>query len=631
MEFVSIPSSCKSSRKGDPLTVFKEIKKRDGRVAAFDKGKITDAIFKAARAVGGENYSLAEELTEEVINYLTAEKIPGLTPAVEEIQDAVEKVLIEKGHARTSKAYILYRDKRTRIREAKSEIMDVVKDILVEGKRSAEDHTSSPAQKMYDIALAASQKYYLDNLLPRDIAEAHRQGNFYIHHLGYYSKTFDSMHLDPHWLQNAVISMEKSPSLSFYSSLMNLAGVLQRSRGDMSGEQNLPFFDSLLGDMRRSFGGKVGGAEYAAGLKAFLRCFYSLGRHNMAGMTLDLNVGLGLDTTEECKECTRFFLNELLNGKDKIGHPRIVFSLMEGINFSPQDPNYDLFLMALRVAMRWGNPAFCFLDASYNAPLKEKACYFPNGLRIGENIHGQAGGEGRGNIATVTVNLPRLALAAQDEELFFVELDLLLRLGIRQLLHRFEVLSALHCSDLPYIMGKGHYMGSPVLSPEESIREALKNGIMTLGIIGLPELLRLFLPGKKESDEECYLLVVRVLDHISRRIISFREEYGLNFALASLPGERRLQYFIERDRENFGLIRGVTDKEFYSPGFLLFQEDEALEKKIILEAELHRRCSAGSSGNLFLSPGIDPEGAAEFLRKLAAADLGYVALHRTMQ
>jgi len=606
---------------------FLEIRKRDGRITPFDKRKITEAIFKAARAVGGENYSLAEELTGEVISYLAANKVPGLIPTVEEIQDVVEKILIEKGHARTSKAYILYRDRRTRIREAKSDLMDVVKDILVEGNRRTEECGYSPAQKMHEIALAASQKYYLDNLLPPEIAQAHRRGSFHIHHLGYYSKTLDSLHIDfPRIVKNHSGIIENFSPIGFYSTLMNIAGAVQKSRNDMFGEQHLPFFDRFLGELLRGFQKRSEHVELAGSLRGFLRYYNNLSGF-FAGNRFKLSMGLGLDTSEEGKLCSQFFLNELLCDKDYTNHPRIVFILREGINFLPKDPNYDLFLLALRSALRTGNPTFCFLDTSYNNPLHNEVCYFSDGLRIAENRHGKAGGEGRGNIGSLTINLPRLALTTREEELFFVELDRLLRLGVRQLLHRFEVLTALRCRDLPFVMGKGQYMGSERLSPEDSIQDALKNGIMTLGFIGLPEVLRLLQSGKSESNEESHRLLVRILSHMSRRILSFREEYDLNFALAGISGDRQLQCFTEQDREDFGIIRGVTDKELYSPGFILFQEDEGLDKKIAYEGEIHRHCLAGCSSTVFLMPGLELEGAAEFLRELAGADLGYVSIN----
>ena len=126
----------------------------------FDVNKITDAIFNAARAVGGEDRQLAEELAQVVVKYLNKTKTTGI-PSVEDVQDAVEKVLIETGHAKTAKAYILYRDRRTRLRDAKSELMDIVQDILAETSRENANVSNSPSAKMLQIASAASKKYYL--------------------------------------------------------------------------------------------------------------------------------------------------------------------------------------------------------------------------------------------------------------------------------------------------------------------------------------------------------------------------------------------------------------------------------------------------------------------------------------
>lgn len=234
---------------------FNEIRKRDGRIVPFNTQKITQAIFKAAQAVGGEDYSLAEDVTKDVIEYLKTQGLPGLIPAVEEIQDAVEKILIERGHARTAKAYILYRDKRTRIREAKSELMDVVKDILLEGNRSEEPGGKySPARKMHKIALSASQKYYIDNLLPPEISNAHQRGSFHIHELGYYSKALDSLHVDlfPFFKHSPFsISGESEQPVHFFTTLLLFFAIIQENQSDIYGEQSFPLFDSFLGELLR--------------------------------------------------------------------------------------------------------------------------------------------------------------------------------------------------------------------------------------------------------------------------------------------------------------------------------------------------------------------------------------------
>ncbi|HHT47102.1 MAG TPA: anaerobic ribonucleoside triphosphate reductase [Firmicutes bacterium] len=608
---------------GGAALPFKEIRKRDGRIVPFDARKITQAIFKAARAVGGENYSLAEELTDEVIKYLQEQTLPGLIPTVEEMQDMVEKILIEKGHARTAKAYILYRAKRTRIREAKSELMDVVKDILLEGNGEEEDSNFSPAEKMHQIALAASQKYYLDNLLPQEIADAYQRGSIHIHHLGYYSKTLDSLHIDllP-LLKNGFGNNRNSPPRDLLTVLFRTAVILQKSSFDMCGEQSLPFFDTVLGEIIRGFKTRPTFAELAAGLRGFfsyLRSLPCLGNDDY----LNCSIQLGLDTTVEGREITGLLLKEIIQNKYK--RPKIVFYLKRGINLTRGDPNYDLYVSALRTAMRTGNPSFCFLDTSYNALLGANTCYFASGVRVAQNRQGPPGGKKRGNIATVTINLPRLALTTGDQELFFIELDRLLRLGTKQLLHRFEVVSLLKCKDLPFIMGEKLYLGSENLFYRESIRDSLKNGLITLGFCGLPEAVRVLSDCEKGAKNQGYSLAAEIVKHMSRRVESFATEYDLNIGLRGVDC-RGLRGLAEKDRKDFGVVKGVTEKDFYRCCFVLFQEDEGFEKKVALEGEIHRCCSAGYSSRVIFSPGMEASGAEEIMLKLMEADIGHFCI-----
>ena len=138
------------------------IRKRDGREVEFDETKITDAIFEAAKSVGGANRQMAMEVTLGVLNYLKSHT-QGVV-SVEEVQDVVEKVLIESGHARTAKSFILYRAQRTAIRNARSELMDTVGEILKETDRDNANISNSPSAKMLQIASAASREYYLNRM-----------------------------------------------------------------------------------------------------------------------------------------------------------------------------------------------------------------------------------------------------------------------------------------------------------------------------------------------------------------------------------------------------------------------------------------------------------------------------------
>jgi anaerobic ribonucleoside-triphosphate reductase len=228
--------------------LFTTIRKRDGREVPFDDSKITDAIFKAARAVGGEDRELAVSLTLDVLRMLKQE-YNGQTFGVEDVQDVVEKVLIERGHARTAKAYILYRDKRTRIRDAKTELMDIVEDIIKETDRDNANVGNSPSAKMLQIASAASRNFYLTRLLDEDYSLAHRRGDIHIHDLDFYATTpnclqipLDDLLRDGFDNGHGFIRPPKRPA----SATALAAIILQSSQNDIYGGQSFPFFDTQM-------------------------------------------------------------------------------------------------------------------------------------------------------------------------------------------------------------------------------------------------------------------------------------------------------------------------------------------------------------------------------------------------
>ncbi len=606
--------------------IFSEIQKRDGRIVPFEMGKITQAIFAAARAVGGEDYALADQITGEVVRFLTARKLPGVIPTVEEIQDAVEKVLIERGHARTAKAYILYRASRTRIREARSELMDVVRDILLEDSKAeaGEKNRQSPAEKMHHIALAASKKYYLDNLLPAEIAKAHLQGSLHIHQLAYYSKTLDSLQLDlyPLLLIGCGIT-KRTVSVDFLEKMLTVLLIIRRCHNDLAGELALPGFDTIMGKLLRSEGKEPDHPQSAHMIKTLLN--YLQAPNGFGEGFLNCSIAFGLDTSEEGLAVSHMILTCLAEkALPPHNKPPFIFMLKRGVNMMGADPGYPLYQLALRASLRGANLAICLLDSSVKYPAEQEFGYFSNGLCIGANRRGAAGGIRRGNIASLTINLPRLAILSENEELFFIELDRLLRLAVRQLLHRFEVLTALQCQDLPFVMGSHLYRGSENLALEDSVKESLEQGQMTLCFCGLREATSFLSKGQNGLKEDPKGLHLLILEHMARRVNSFSEEYDLNIALCgAVPGiiARR---FVRKDREEFGVIKGVTDREFYNNGFLLFLEDEGLAHKLEFEGELHRYCKAGYSSKTILFSGLEPDAMISFIERLSAAGIKFI-------
>ncbi len=614
-----------------PARVFRSIQKRDGRIVEFEIKKIADAIFKAAQAVGGEDRQLAEELAQVVVKYIAKVKTAGI-PTVEEVQDAVEKVLIETGHARTAKAYILYRDRRTRLREAKSELMDVVEEILVETSRENANVSNSPSAKMLQIASAASKKYYLNRLIPEEFAQAHIDGDIHIHDLEFYGKTLTCVQIPLGRLLTEGFDTGHGyirPPKRISSAAALAAIILQSSQNDMHGGQSFPFFDR---DM----------APFAAGCseddvyQAMEALIYNLNSmHSRAGAQVPFSsINLGTDTSPEGRLITRSLLlaheRGLGRGETPI-FPNIIFRVKKGINLDPGDPNYDLFQLAMRVAARRLNPTFSFMDSSFNAPYGAEVGYMGCRTRVIANRHGAEVTTGRGNLSFTTINLPRIGIKANGNlEKFYHELDRILVLVGRQLYHRYRVQSKLKVKDMPFLMGQHLYLDSERLKPEDPIAPVIKHGTLSIGFIGLAETLTALTGVNHGEDPGAQQLGLEIISHMRQRVDELAEEYDLNYTLLATPAEGLSGRFVGIDRKMFGSIPGVTDRDYYTNSFHVpVHQEISCFDKINLEAPYHRLTNAGHISYVeFSAPPVDnPEAFERIIRQMAAADMGYAGIN----
>ncbi|MEW6448492.1 MAG: anaerobic ribonucleoside-triphosphate reductase [Bacillota bacterium] len=611
--------------------MFRGIRKRDGREVPFDETKITDAIFKAARAVGGEDRETAMRLTLEVLRMLKA-KYNGTGFGVEDVQDIVEKVLIEAGHARTAKAYILYRNWRTRIREAKSDLMDAVEEILEETSRENANVSNSPSAKMLQVAEAASKKYYLTRLIPEDFSLAHTRGDIHIHDLGFYAKTLNCIQIPLGRLLaegfntgHGYIRPPKRPG----SATALACIILQSSQNDMFGGQSFAFFD-------RDMAPYVENASDDEVYQAMEALVYNLNSmHSRAGAQVPFSsINLGTETGEAARKVTR---NLLLAYEAGLGRneapifPNIIFRVKKGVNFDAGDPNYDLFQLAVRVAAKRLNPTFSFMDASFNAPYGNQVSYMGCRSRVMANRRGAEVTEGRGNLSFTTVNLPRLALKAErDLKKFFILLGEVAELGIRQLYHRYTIQARLKVKDLPFVMGQGLYLDSAGLKPEDPIAEAIKHGTLALGFIGLAEALVALTGRHHGQDPEAQELGVEIVRRLRERIDEASEEYNLNYTLLATPAEGLAGRFVKLDRKEFGIIPGVNDREYYTNSFHIpVHFPIECFQKIEIEGPYHKFCNAGHISYVELpSPPVhNPEAVEAIVRYMAKCDMGYVGVN----
>lgn len=643
--------------------MFNQIRKRDDRIAPFNDAKITDAIFAAAKAVGGEDRQTAVELTVEVMKLLKS-KFNGNIFSVEDVQDAVEKVLIETGHAKTAKAYILYREKRSRIREARSELMDAVAEIIKETNRDNANVGCSPSAKVLQISEIASKNYYLKRVIPEDEAKAHIEGDIYIHDLAWYGKTLNCLQIPldellAHGFNNGHGYIRPPKGIKTAAALAAI--ILQSNQNDMHGGQSFAYFDRDMvpyiemelkrqekairvtmermdgpvdEDKIKKMAEEQTEAEVYQAMEGFV---YNLNTmHSRAGAQVPFSsINIGTDTSWAGRMVAQNLLLAFEKGLGK-GEaplfPNVIFKCKEGVNFEEGDPNFDLFQLSLRVACKRLQPNFSFQDASFNAPYADQeVAYMGCRTRVVANVNGPAVTNKRGNLSFTTINLPRLGIRASgDLTLFWQYLDETINLVIKQLLTRYNVQKQLKVRDFPFLMAQKLYLGSENLKPQDTVEEAAKHGTLSIGFIGLAECLKA-LTGKHHGEsQEAQALGLAIVSYLRRRCDEAAKKYSQNFTLLATPAEQLSGKFTKLDKEHYEVIPGINDKEWYTNSFHVPVEYEitAMEK-IAIEGPYHKYCNAGHISYVELpsAPHHNLGAFESIIRAMADADMGYAAVN----
>lgn len=638
------------------------IVKRDGRQVNFDERKITDAIFEAAKSVGGENRETAMEISLGVIRRLRQD-FDKETFTVEDVQDAVEKELIERGHAKTAKAYILYRNKRTNIREARSEMLDAVSTILTETSRENANVGNSPSAKVLQISEVASKEYYLKRLIPEDAAKSHQNGDFYIHDLAWYGKTMTCLQIPLLELLQKGFNNGHGyirPPKGIKTAAALAAIILQSNQNDQHGGQSYAYFDRDMAhfvgteyDRQRKMikeNLQVAGLEYSdeqlekmvevrvedevyQAMEGFI---YNLNTmHSRAGAQVPFSsINIGTDISPEGRMVTKNLLKAYEKGLGK-GEapifPNICFKIKDGINYEPEDPNYDLFKLSMEVACKRLFPNFSFQDSSFNAPYEDEIAYMGCRTRVIGNVNGPEITEKRGNLSFTTINLPRLAIKADKNlSLFWQSLDDIFEDVVAQLLHRYDIQKNLRVKDFPFLMGQSLYLDSENLAANDKIEEALKHGTLSIGFIGLAEAL-IALTGKHHGEsDEAQALGLSIISQMRRMCDLASEKYKLNFTLLATPAEGLSGKFTAKDRKFFGELEGITDKDWYTNSFHV-PVDYKINAfdKIKIEGPYHKLCNAGHISYVELpsAPQHNIDAFEALIKAMYDADMGYAAVN----
>ncbi len=700
--------------------------KRDGRKVPFNIEKIANAIFKAAQARGGTDFNVAMDVAVEVCK-VYEEQNPGKVPTVEEIQDLVEKILIEKGHAQTAKAYILYRYERTRSREMKTNLMCVLNELTFSPakdsdikRENANIDGDTAMGTMLKYGSVSAKEYYEMYVLEPAHAKAHRNGDIHIHDLDFYTLTTTCAQIDLKKLFTNGFStghgyLREPNDISSYSALACIA--IQSNQNDQHGGQSIPTFDYAMADgVKKTYAARyirnvaralslIGGVEnedeVSASIKKTILDEYGLKPvladdngyaekemelllnyvdketaekiqafakknaeketdratyqamealiHNLNTMnsragaqTPFSSINYGTDTSPEGRMVIK---NVLLAQEAGLGNgetpifPIHIFKIKDGINYNPTDPNYDLFKLACRVSAKRLFPNFSFIDAPYNLQYYKEGnpdteiAYMGCRTRVIGNNYDPSREivTGRGNLSFTSINLPRLAIKSDHNVgLFFEKLEDMMDLAIDQLMHRFRIQSQKRVRNFPFLMGQGIWIDSDKLSPDDTIGEILKHGTLSVGFIGLAECLKALIGAHHGESEEARELGIEIITAMRHRLDEEAKRTGLNFSLLATPAEGLSGRFVRMDAKKYGIIEGVTDRDYYTNSFHVpvYYPISAFEK-IKIEAPYHALTNAGHISYIELD-GDPLENLAAFekiVRCMKESGIGYGAIN----
>lgn len=371
--------------------------------------------------------------------------------------------------------------------------------------------------------------------------------------------------------------------------------------------------------------------------------------HSRAGAQVPFSsVNFGTDTSPEGRMVIKNYLLAVEAGLGKgetAIFPISIFKVKEGVNYNPEDPNYDLFKLACRVSAKRLFPNFSFLDAPFNlhfykeGDYRTEVGYMGCRTRVLANVvdPNKAITPGRGNLSFTSINLPRLGIKhgivkneKTDLEGFYKELEEKMELVKNQLLDRFAFQCDKRLYNFPFLLGQGVWIDSDKLKPTDRLRKVLKHGTLSIGFIGLAECLKALIGKHHGESKEAQELGLEIIKFMRKKTDEFSAKYNLNFTLLATPAEGLAGRFTSIDRAIYGSIQGVTDKEYYTNSFHVpvYYKINA-SKKIEIEAPYHELTNAGHITYIELDGDTanNLEAFEKIVRMMKDAGVGYGAIN----
>jgi len=608
--------------------MIQTVVKRDGRIVGFNEQKVMAAIRKAMLHTDkGEDERLLYQITDRI-----AQKGDGQM-TVEEIQDLVEMELMKSSRKDVAQKYIAYRNQRSIARKANTRevFLDIVNiknnDVT---RENANMNADTPAGMMMKFASETTKPFVDDYLLSEESRNAVEHNYLHIHDKDYYPTK--SLTCVQHPLDNilqhgftaghgasraakrietasvlACISMECAqnemhggqaiPAFDFYLAPYVRMSYIEELKAleELNGEDYKELYDEPLIDYLKApldgLQGKDRARQHAINktvgrvhqaMEAFIHNMNTI--HSRGGnQVVFSSINYGTDTSAEGRCVMREILLSTYegvgNGETAI-FPIQIWKKKRGVNYLPEDRNFDLYQLACKVTARRFFPNFLNLDATFNQNEEWKAddpkryvhevATMGCRTRVFENRFGPKTSIGRGNLSFSTINIVKLALECREEQdqqkridMFFAKLDQMLEITAKQLDDRFHFQKTAFAKQFPLLM-QNLWIGADKLKPMDTIESVINQGTLGIGFIGLAECL-VALVGKHHGEsEEAQELGLKIVGYMRERVNEFCERYHHNYSVLATPAEGLSGKFTKKDRKEFGVIPGVTDRDYYT-------------------------------------------------------------------
>ena len=664
--------------------------KRDGRVVPFDTTKIERAILAAFQDVDGEITPYAQEKAENIASYIEGYYLDvDETPGIEEIQDLVEKGLMSTKRKDVAKNYILYREERTKIRNANSKLMQNIKEKIeasdVQNQNANVDEHSFGG-RMGEARSELMKDYALNYIVSPMARENHLNNEIYIHDLDAYAVgmhncltvPFDKLLAEGFNTRQTDVRPARSINTAFQlvavlfqlQSLQQFGGV-SASHLDWTMvpyvrlsfakhfNDGMKYIENSDFEINTQYAKDMSITEpvYTTSERAYKYAMDMTEKELMQavqGMYHNLNtlqsrsgnqlpftsINYGTCTLPEGRMVTKALLEGSIEGVGKVRKTPIfpcgIFQCMKGVNRKPGDPNYDLFQLALKSTAQRLYPNYVNVDWSVNAgfDINDPKTYVSTmGCRTynGADINAEPGTnpqtkDGRGNICPVTIIMPTLAMeAGRDVEAFMELLDKKIYEARDMLLERYQWIISQDPESAKFMYENNIMLGYD----GKTVESAMKHGTLVIGQIGLAETLQILI-GKDHTTPEGMELAKRIEQLFKDRCAQFKKDLHLNIGVYYTPAENMCYTSMKKFKKQYGVIPNVSDREYFTNSIHVpvWKEMSPFDK-IDIESQLTGYSNAGCITYVELEGGVknNLKALEEIVNYAMDKDIPYFAIN----